>query len=159
MPVGSWLLRAMCVVSLLALGACGAGEATGPADRGAPTTTGPAGPRAPTAAGEPVAVADVKSLAGRWAGLMDLPGGGRDVQYLEVMLREDGTYTATSARTIGVMDAQGTIAVRDGHLVLQGERGARGTARLYSHQGEPTLMVDMTGADQRRTTARLQPQR
>jgi hypothetical protein len=37
---------------------------------------------------------------------MDLPGGGRDVQYLEVTVLEDGTYRATSARTIGVMDAR-----------------------------------------------------
>jgi hypothetical protein len=148
MPTWSWSLRAMGVVSLLGLAACASG--------GAGETTGRAGT---TAVGEPVAVTDVKSVAGRWAGLMDLPGGGRDIEYLEVTVREDGTYQATSARTIGVMDRQGTIALRDGRLVLQGASGARGTATLYSRQGQPTLMVDMTAANQSRTTARLQPQR
>jgi hypothetical protein len=147
MPVWRRSLRAMCAMSLLGLGACASGGAGARAGGG--TTT---------ALGEPVAVTDVKSVAGRWAGLMDLPGGGRDVEYLEVTVLQDGTYRATSARTIGVMDAQGTIAVRDGRLVLEGERGARGTATLFSGRGQPTLLVDMTGANRSRTTARLQPQ-
>jgi hypothetical protein len=148
MPIRSWPLHAMAVVSLLGLAACASSDAAGSGGRAGTT-----------AAGEPVAVTDVRSLAGRWAGLMDLPGGGRDVQYLEVTVREDGTYQATSARTIGVMDARGTIALRDGRLVIQGVSGARGTATLYSRQGQSTLLIDMTGANQNRTTARLQPQR
>jgi hypothetical protein len=137
----------MCVMSLLALGACASGAGA------------PAGRSATTAVGTPVAVTDLKSLAGRWSGLMDLPGGGRDAQYLEVTVLEDGTYRATSSRTIGVMDAQGTITLRDGRLVLQGQNGARGTATLFSREGESTLLVDMTGTNQNRTTARLRPQR
>jgi hypothetical protein len=148
MPTRSRSLRAVGVLFLLGLAACASG--------GAGETTGRAGT---TAVGEPVAITDVKSVAGRWAGLMDLPGGGRDIEYLEVTVREDGTYQATSARTIGVMDARGTIVPRDGRLVIQGASGARGTATLYSRQGQPTLMVDVTAANQSRTTARLQPQR
>jgi hypothetical protein len=136
----------MGVLSLLGLAACASGHASGSAGRGAAA-----------AVGEPVAVTDVKSVAGRWSGLMDLPGGGRDAQYLEVRVLEDGTYRATSARTIGVMDAQGTIVVRDGRLILQGNSGARGTATLFASEGQPTLMIDVTGANQNRTTARLRP--
>jgi hypothetical protein len=105
-----------------------------------------------------VAVTDLKSVAGRWVGLMDVPGNSNEDQYLEVTVREDGTYRAKSARTIGVMDAQGTIAVSDGRLLLRGERGSRGTATLFSKEGGSTLMVDMTAPNQSRTTARLRPQ-
>ncbi len=143
----NWSLTAMCVMTLLTLGACASGGAGAPAGGSASTTVG-----------APVAVTDLKSVTGRWAGLMDLPGGGRDVQYLEVTVLEDGTYRATSARTIGMMDRQGTVALSDGRLVLRGESGARGTATLFSREGQPTLMVDMTGANQSRTTARLRPQ-
>ena len=104
-------------------------------------------------------VADVKSVAGRWAGLMDLPGGLRNQdQYVEVQVLPDGTYRATSARTIGMFDARGTVAVKDGRLVMQGEQGARGQGTLVTRDGETVLMVDMTRPDGARVSARLRPQ-
>jgi hypothetical protein len=107
-----------------------------------------------------VVVADVKSVAGRWAGLMDLPGSMRNQdQFVEVRVLPDGTYEATSARTIGMFDARGTVAVKDGHLVMQGEQGARGQGTLVSRDGETVLMVDMTRPDGGRVSARLRPQR
>jgi hypothetical protein len=130
-------------VALLALGACASGGAE-------------SRPRSGSGGGTPVAVTDIKAVAGHWAGLMDLPGNSPD-QYLEVTVREDGTYQAISARTIGVMDAQGTITVRDGRLFLKGARGSQGTATLVSKDGRQTLMVDMMSPNQSRTTARLQP--
>lgn len=83
--------------------------------------------------------------------------GDRDDEDLEVTVQEDGTDEAKSARTIGVLDARGTVAVRDGGLLLRGERGSRGTARLFARDGRPTLMVDVTMPNQSRTTARLRP--
>jgi hypothetical protein len=143
MTLASWSRRGTAVMLLMALGACGSGAAS---PRPAATTAGPAG--------APVALTDVKSVAGRWVGLIDLPGH-RDDEYLEVTVQEDGTYQARTARTIGIMDAHGTVAVRDGRLLLQGARGAQGTATLVSRDGQPTLLVDMTGSNQARTTARL----
>jgi len=146
MRVRRWSRGALGVVALLAaLGACASGGGSGRTAGG-------------SAAGAPVAVTDLKSVAGRWVGLMDVPGNSNEDQYLEVTVREDGTYRAKSARTIGVMDAQGTIAVSDGRLLLRGERGSRGTATLFSKEGGSTLMVDMTAPNQSRTTARLRPQ-
>jgi hypothetical protein len=119
-----------------------------------------ASPRTETApsAALPVAVGDVRSVAGRWVGLMDTPGRARNEdQYVEVDVHPDGTYRATSARTIGFMDARGTVAVRDGRLLVRGERGAEGRATLLSHEGGPMLMVDMTLPDGGRASARLRP--
>jgi hypothetical protein len=113
-----------------------------------------------SASDTPLPVADVGSVAGRWAGLMDLPGGGsrRDDQYVEVSVQPDGTYQAKSARTIGLLDAKGTVVARDGRLWMQGEQGARGTGTLVSRDGGRVLMIDMTGPDGGRITARLRPQ-
>jgi hypothetical protein len=106
-----------------------------------------------------VPVADVRSVAGRWSGLMDLPGSQRNQdQYVEVDVRPDGTYRATSARTVGFLDAEGTVAVRDGRLVMQGGQGARGQGTLFTRDGQPLLMIDMTRPDGGRVTARLRPQ-
>jgi hypothetical protein len=147
MPMKKWWARGTWVVTLLALGACASSGGGG--DR----TASGAG-RGP---GAPVPVTDLKTVVGHWAGLMDLPGNAED-QYLEVTVREDGTYRAKSARTIGVMDVEGTVAVSDGRLLLQGRSGSRGTATLFSRDGQPTLMVDMTAVNRNRTTARLRPQ-
>jgi hypothetical protein len=144
MRAGRWPGRAMRVAALLALGACASSGSGG-------QTAGGGG------VGAPVTVTDVRSVAGRWAGLMDSPAPSQDPEYLEVTVREDGTYRATSARTIGVMDAQGTIAVSDGRLLLTGERGTRGVGTLFSREGRPTLLVDITGVNQSRTRVRLQP--
>ena len=142
MPVSRWSVRAMGIVLLLSLAACASG--------GASPGSGP---------GTPIAVTDVKSIAGQWVGLMDLPGGGsgRDDQFLQVTVREDGTYEAKSARTIGIMDARGTVTVRDGRLVLQGASGSQGTATLFSREGQRTLMVEMRDPNQGKATARLRP--
>lgn len=107
--------------------------------------------------GTQIRVTDIKTVAGRWVGLSDLPGHRSDDQYIEVTLRDDGSYEATSARTIGLMDRQGRVQVSDGRLLIQGSNGASGTATLYSAGGEPTLLVEMASGTVRGATARLRP--
>jgi hypothetical protein len=145
MAMLQWARTVLGLLALLALGACASGSASGRTAGG-------------SSAGVPVPVTDLKAVAGHWVGLMDLPGNRNEDEYLEVTVREDGTYEAKSARQIGLMDAQGTVAVSGGRLLLQGARGSRGTATLVSRQGTPTLMVDMTAPNQSRTTARLRQQ-
>jgi hypothetical protein len=125
---------------LLLLAPAGCASATRDADRGTP-----------------VKLTDLGTVAGRWAGLGDLPGHRDDDLYVEVTLRDDGTYEATSARTIGLMDARGRVQVSDGRLLIQGNSGARGTATLYSANGQPTLVVQMTTARAGSASALLRP--
>jgi len=108
--------------------------------------------------GTPVTVTSIATVAGRWAGLSDLPGDRMDENYVEVTLRDDGSYEATSARTIGFMDARGRVQVSDGRLLIQGNSGSRGTATLYSAGGERTLLVEMETPKTGSITARLRPQ-
>jgi hypothetical protein len=109
------------------------------------------------AGGTPIRVTDLGSVAGRWAGISDLPGHRNDEQYIEVTLRDDGTYEAKSARTIGFMDSRGRVQVSDGRLLIEGANGARGTATLYGGDGQRTLVVQMVAAKGGNMTARLRP--
>ena len=113
-----------------------------------------------TAARTPVAITDVASLAGKWVGLLDAAAGRDKEDYVEVTI-EGGTYRASSARTIGVMDLRGTVAVDNGRLVIKGERGGQGTGILYTEAtpDQRLLVVNGTASDGRTYTARLRPQR
>jgi hypothetical protein len=116
------------------------------------------GAPAGAAAGTTVPLTDLGSVAGRWAGLTDLPGHRHDDQWVELTVDGDGTYRATAARTIGFMDAQGRVMLSEGHLLVRGENGANGTATLVTVNGEKTLRVDMTASNGGRVTAHLRPQ-
>jgi hypothetical protein len=117
---------------------------------------------APATTTSPVAITDVASIAGKWVGLLELAGSRDREDYLEVTIAGDGTYRAASARTIGVMDARGTVTVAGGKLVIQGERGGKGTATLFTQtqSGQPTrlLQVNGTAPDGRPYIVRLRPQ-
>jgi hypothetical protein len=115
---------------------------------------------APATTTEPVAITDVASIAGKWVGLLELAGSRDREDYLEVTIAGDGTYSAAAARTIGVMDARGTVTVAGGKLVIQGERGGKGTATLFTQPGQPPrlLQVNGTAPDGRPYIVRLRPQ-
>jgi len=113
---------------------------------------------APTTA--PMAITDLASIAGKWVGLLEIAGSRDRQDYVEVTIASDGTYRAASARTIGVMDARGTVKVDDGRLLIQGESGGKGTAILYTQPGQPPrlLQVNGTAGDGRPYIVRLRPQ-
>jgi hypothetical protein len=113
------------------------------------------------AAPTPVQVTDVASVAGKWAGLLQIAGSRDREDYVEVTVDGNGAYRATTARTVGVMDARGTLAVSSGVLVIKGENGGQGTAVLYTQPPpEPRLLVvNGTASDGRAYTLRLRPQR
>ncbi|PYN87463.1 MAG: hypothetical protein DMD87_13720 [Candidatus Rokuibacteriota bacterium] len=108
----------------------------------------------------PVAITDLASVAGKWVGLLEIAGSRDREDYVEVTIAGDGTYRAASARTIGVMDARGTVKVADGRLLIQGESGGKGTATLYTQPGQPPrlLQVNGTAGDGRPYIVRLRPQ-
>src|SRR5262245_10198178 len=93
----------------------------------------------------PIAISDVASIAGKWVGLLELAGSRDRDDYVEVTIAPDGTYRAASARTIGVMDARGTVKVADGRLLIQGASGGKGTAVLYSQPRQPTRRLQRDG--------------
>jgi hypothetical protein len=89
-----------------------------------------------------VAIPDLKSVAGRWAGILyGRPGGRRDQDWIELVLQEDGTYTLSSVRTIGVFTGSGTVSLADGRLILEREK-ARVTLTLYQRDGKRFLRAE-----------------
>jgi len=116
------------------------------------------GATTPTA---PVAVTDVSSIAGKWAGLLSITGSRDREDYVEVTVDANGAYRASSARTIGVLDTKGTVTASGGRLVIKGDSGGQGTATLYTQPppDERMLVVNGTASDGRAYTLRLRPQR
>jgi hypothetical protein len=113
-----------------------------------------------SASSGPVAIPNVASVAGKWVGLLEIAGSRDRQDYLEVTIADDGTYRAASARTIGLLDARGTVSVSGGKLLIQGERGGKGVGTLFTQTGQPPrlLQVNGTASDGRPYIVRLRPQ-
>ena len=93
-----------------------------------------------------VAISDIKSVAGRWSGILyGRPGGQRGQDWVELALHEDGTYTLASARTIGVLNGSGSLRLADGRLIAEGEN-ARVTMTRYQRGSKQFLRVEGTMA-------------
>jgi hypothetical protein len=121
----------------------------------APADLYAAKPSRPTA----VAISDMKSVAGRWSGILyGRPGGQRGEDWVEVAIHEDGTYTVASARTIGVFEGSGKVRLADGRLTSEGEK-ARVTFTLYQRDSKRFLRVDGTMASGQPLQADLYPAR
>jgi hypothetical protein len=116
---------------------------------------GSASPRTTTA----MAVTDVTTVAGAWSGLLELEGGGDRNDFVELTVDRSGAYRASAARTVGLLDAKGTVAVTEGKIRLEGERGARATGTLYGPMASPERALLLEGATPsgRRFSVRLRP--
>jgi hypothetical protein len=104
-----------------------------------------------------VAIPDIKSVAGRWAGILyGRPGGTRGQDWVELTIQEDGTYTIASARTVGVFNGSGTLRLADGRLIAQGEK-AQVTITRYQEDGKQFLRVEGAMASGQPLRADLYP--
>jgi hypothetical protein len=122
--------------------------------------TGCAGSRASTP-GTAVPVSDIASVAGKWTGLLEMAGSRDREDFVELTVDGSGVYRAAAARTIGVMDAHGKIAViGDGTMQFKGDRGAQATATLYTRTTRPqrTLLLEGITQSGRRFRAQLHQQ-
>jgi hypothetical protein len=132
--------RRWCLVALVVLAGCATQEGGGGARTRVPVT-------------------DIKTVVGRWEGLLSglsaRPSADQDL--VDVVIRGDATYEAKAFRTIGVLQGRGTIELQNGALVLRGQGGSAGTAQLFAVDGRRVIEVETTTADGRRVTARLSP--
>ena len=100
-----------------------------------------------------VAVSDVKSVSGTWKGIVYLPGSERND--VTVTIRDDGSYDVVSVKHLGVSRGKGHILIRDGSLIIEGERG-RGTGTvLRNSAGDVVMKVQMTLSDNSNLSAEL----
>ena len=109
-----------------------------------------------------VPVTDMKSLAGKWAGVAEGPGSAQQ-DYVEMNIREDGTYDVTTSRTMGRFRGTGKITLSGGQLTLQGP-DSKGVGSLMSGSGgERVLKIDVNfappGGVPNNVSANLRPAR
>jgi len=105
----------------------------------------------------PVAVSDVKSVAGTWKGVVYLSGSEPD--NVTLTIREDGSYDVVSREPIGASRGKGQIVISDGRLIMQGEKGRGVGTLLRSANGGLTMNIQATLSDNSILTAELWPSR
>jgi len=105
----------------------------------------------------PVAVSDVKSVVGTWKGIVYRSGS--EPEQVVLTIREDGSYDIMSAQMVGGSRGKGKIAISDGRLQFEGEKG-RGLATLLKNPaGDLVMNVEATLSDNSILTAKLWPSR
>src|SRR5262245_55493850 len=105
----------------------------------------------------PVTVPDIKSVTGTWKGMVYQSGIEPD--YVVLTIHEDGSYDFVSAQRNGTSRGRSKMVVRDGRLVIEGEKG-QGTATLLRNPGGDLVMtIDATLSDNSTVSAKLWPSR
>jgi hypothetical protein len=109
-----------------------------------------------TPATVPVAIADLKTVAGKWSGLYsrDTSSSSRE-DWVELAINEDGTCEFGSFRQVGALHGKGKLALRDGKLYGQSERGGTFVSSLFDRGGKPLLKVAAQDAAGMNYTAEL----
>lgn len=104
-----------------------------------------------------VSVSDIKTVAGTWKGVI-YPKTEQDRHSVALTIREDGSYdVVTVQEPIGRARSKGTMSIRDGRLILEGERG-QGVGRLVKDRdGSLTMIIDATLSDNSSLRAQLTP--
>jgi hypothetical protein len=119
--------------------------------------TGPQ-PTARSVPSSAVSIADFRTVAGVWEGLLrGMAGPQTQRDWVLMRIGEDGTYEFASFREIGVFHGSGTLRLSDGRLLLEGPRGGHATLTLYADNGRRLLRADGVSDDGRRLTADLTP--
>jgi hypothetical protein len=100
----------------------------------------------------------MKSVAGTWKGL----AYSRDPveETIELTIHEDGSYDVVAAGRPPIESrSKGRIELRDGRLILQGEKGRGLGTVLSSPGGDRVMYIEATMADNRILSVRLWPGR
>jgi hypothetical protein len=89
-----------------------------------------------------VPVTDVRSLAGRWGGLVQgRPGAQED--YVELSITNDGRYSLVTHRQIGTATDVGMLVVDGGRAVMRSAKNRPGVLQLMQDPGgRPALRLD-----------------
>ena len=106
----------------------------------------------------PTAITDIKSIAGKWEGIMIRTPKAKGDDWVNISIQDNGDYEFASYRTIGVFSGKGNLAVKDGKAVGQGEKGSV-TLQLLTDKtgGQSMLKAESKGKDGISYRAELKP--
>jgi hypothetical protein len=96
----------------------------------------------------PTAITDIKTIAGKWEGIMIRTPKSRTDDWVRVSIQESGDYDFASYRTIGVFSGKGNLSVQDGKATAQSEKGSL-TMQLFTDKasGKSMLKAESKGKD------------
>jgi hypothetical protein len=103
----------------------------------------------------PVAVSDIKSVAGTWKGTV-YPSS-QEPDNITLTIREDGSYEIASRYTVGASRGQGQIVISEGRLILKGVKGSGVATVLSGPGGDRVMNIEATLSDNSTLTAKLWP--
>ena len=107
-----------------------------------------------TAGMQPVPITDFKMVAGKWAG--PVTGITSRDDWAEMTITPEGRFDFGIARTIGVFEGGGPLALADGKMQGKGARGSI-VYTLYQSGNRRVLKGDATLSDGRQVNATLSP--
>ena len=81
-------------------------------------------PTGPPAEAVVVPITSFDAVTGKWAGIVTRSPASRREDLVELTVDGDGSYRFTSARTIGVLQGSGKLALKDGALSSASEHGS-----------------------------------
>ena len=103
----------------------------------------------------PVAVSDIKTVAGTWKGVV-YPRSESEPNQITLTIREDGSYDVVSGQQpIGTSRGKGKIVISNGRLLMEGERGRGVGTVLRDSAGNLMMTVDATLSDNSTLSAEL----
>ena len=92
----------------------------------------------------PTAITDIKTIAGKWEGIMIRTPKSRNDDWVRFSIQENGDYDFASYRTIGVFSGKGNLTVKDGKATAQGEKGSV-TVQLFTDKASGKSMLKAEG--------------
>ncbi len=96
---------------------------------------------------KPATIADFKSVAGKWEGLLVRNPRTRDDDWVTFVIGEVGTYEFASYREIGVFAGKGKLVLADGKLSAKSEKGGQMTLQLYTDSESPERILRVEAKD------------
>ena len=96
---------------------------------------------------QPIAIADFKSVAGKWEGLLVRNPRTRDDDWVTFVIGETGTYEFVSYRMIGVFAGKGKLVLTDGKLSAKSDKGGQMTLQLFADSGSSERMLRAVAND------------
>jgi hypothetical protein len=109
-------------------------------------TASPTGP-GPGSGDAALPITSIDAVKGKWAGVVErTKPNSRQEDFVELTINDDASFAYSGARTLGMFHGSGTLALADGQLMYQSERG-RVTYRLYDRNGIQVIKVDAESTD------------
>ena len=96
---------------------------------------------------QPIAIADMKSIAGKWQGLLVRNPRTRDDDWVTLVISETGEYEFASYRMIGVFAGKGKLVLSDGELTAKSDKGGQMTLQLFADSGSSDRILRAVAKD------------